>query len=252
MADNVLRTIGKYAITDSDVVRDMRTTFALEPQIRGAAIRMLVFDYCKQKNITVSDEELQKEADAWRVTHGLFKAADTVKFLETFSISIDDFERELEFRQLLSKLKDALFGKKVKGWFLEHQTNFDEVELRHLVVKDQATAQELRDQIVDDRVPFEKLAKQHSLDSTTKRGGGYLGWVRRGNNIPEYEVEIFGARPVTVLGPFKVPAGYELVQVLDSAKAKFSDEIQEEILDRLLDEEFIVKHLPVPKVEPPA
>ncbi len=145
MAEKVLRTIGNYAITADDVIRDLRTDFQLEPLIRGAAIRRLVHDYCEQKGIAASDEELQKEADAWRTRHGLFKAADTFRFLETLDISVDDFENDLEFRLLHRKLREALFGKKVKGWFLEHQARFDEVELRHLVVREEATCQELHD-----------------------------------------------------------------------------------------------------------
>ena len=42
---------------------------------------------------------------------------------------------------------------------------------------------------------FEKLAKRESMDPLTKETGGDLGWARRDQNLPEFDIWLFG-------GPF--------------------------------------------------
>jgi peptidyl-prolyl cis-trans isomerase SurA len=66
---------------------------------------------------------------------------------------------------------------------------------------------------------FERLAKRESMDLQTKDVGGDLGWMRRADNLPEFERWLFGSPFQAPLGPgqtsavFETPYGFHIVRV---------------------------------------
>lgn len=66
---------------------------------------------------------------------------------------------------------------------------------------------------------FERIAKRESMDLQTKDTGGDLGWMRRGDNLPEFDRWLFGGPFVAALSPgqvsqvFATPYGYHIVRV---------------------------------------
>ena len=66
---------------------------------------------------------------------------------------------------------------------------------------------------------FERLAKRESMDMQTKDVGGDLGWMRRADNLPEFERWLFGSPFQAPLGPgqtsavFETPYGFHIVRV---------------------------------------
>ncbi|HEY4216162.1 MAG TPA: peptidylprolyl isomerase [Gemmatimonadaceae bacterium] len=66
---------------------------------------------------------------------------------------------------------------------------------------------------------FEKLAKRESMDLKSKETGGDLGWMRRNDNLPEFERWLFGTTYVPGLQPgelspvVETPFGYHIIRV---------------------------------------
>jgi len=66
---------------------------------------------------------------------------------------------------------------------------------------------------------FEKLAKRESMDPLTKETGGDLGWARRDQNLPEFDVWLFGGPFQAPLSPgqlspvVQTPYGYHIIRV---------------------------------------
>jgi peptidyl-prolyl cis-trans isomerase SurA len=66
---------------------------------------------------------------------------------------------------------------------------------------------------------FEKLAKRESMDPLTKETGGDLGWARRDQNLPEFDVWLFGNQFQLPLAPgslspvVETPYGYHIIRV---------------------------------------
>jgi parvulin-like peptidyl-prolyl isomerase len=92
-------------------------------------------------------------------------------------------------------------------------TQVEQVRVRHLLVSDEAKAQELLPQIKDE-ASFIEIAKANSIDPLTAIEGGDLGWQPRGTYIPEVDTAIWNAIPGQLLGPLKTQAGYVLILVL--------------------------------------
>jgi peptidyl-prolyl cis-trans isomerase SurA len=66
---------------------------------------------------------------------------------------------------------------------------------------------------------FEKLAKRESMDPLTKETGGDLGWARRDQNLPEFDIWLFGGPFQAPLAPgqlspvVETPYGYHIIRV---------------------------------------
>jgi parvulin-like peptidyl-prolyl isomerase len=70
---------------------------------------------------------------------------------------------------------------------------YDQVHAAHIVVADQALAQQILDQVKADPSKFAALAKQYSLDTSNKDSGGDLAPAGRGQFVKEFEDAVFGA-----------------------------------------------------------
>ncbi len=72
----------------------------------------------------------------------------------------------------------------------------------------------LRERIAMGGESFEELAKVHSEDLSAARGGD-LGWVHRGDTVPDFERAMDALQIDEISQPVKSPFGWHLIQVLE-------------------------------------
>jgi peptidyl-prolyl cis-trans isomerase D len=105
----------------------------------------------------------------------------------------------------------------------------DRVHARHILLKTtdtpkeevpkiQARAEELLAQIKKG-ANFEELAKKNSQDPGSAAKGGDLGWIQRGQTVPQFESTAFALKPGEVSGIIKTDYGFHIVQVLEKQEA---------------------------------
>ncbi len=61
---------------------------------------------------------------------------------------------------------------------------------------------------------FAKLAATFSLDQSTARRGGDLGWFGKGRMVKEFEEACFKAKPGEIVGPVKTQYGLHIIKVV--------------------------------------
>ena len=66
---------------------------------------------------------------------------------------------------------------------------------------------------------FEKLARQYSDDAATTPKGGDLGWIVRGQTVPEFEKAAFSLEPGTLSDVIKTQYGFHIVKVHERQRA---------------------------------
>ena len=84
---------------------------------------------------------------------------------------------------------------------------------RHILVKDEALGESLKQQIQDGS-DFAEVAKEHS-DCPSGQQGGALGEFSPGQMVPEFDQVVFSAEVNQVHGPVQTQFGYHLIEITD-------------------------------------
>jgi len=136
----------------------------------------------------------------------------------------------------------------IKDFYENHKTEFDHPErmrVRHILLaaqgssnpldtdKAEKTLEDYRNQILSGKATFASLAEKYSQDNGSKKSGGDLGWVTRGEMVKEFEDAVFSSKKGEITKPFKTQYGYHIAQVLDvekEYKSTFS-EVRSKVLE---------------------
>ena len=173
----------------------------------------LVRQAAAQRDLTVTDEELQAAADQFRATRELHDAERTTLWFQQNHLSFAEWEVWLESEILRRKLAEGLAAAQTEQYFAANRLNFETAELSQLMVKEEDVARELRLQITEEGADFHALARQYSTDDKTRPASGYAGAMARSKLAAVVEAAVFGASPGAVVGPFKLSGGWTLFKV---------------------------------------
>jgi parvulin-like peptidyl-prolyl isomerase len=96
----------------------------------------------------------------------------------------------------------------------------EQVHARHILVAQESLARDLLAQL-QGGADFEQLAKQHSLDPSTKESGGDLGFFPRDTLVvPEMEDVAFSLSVGQISDVLQSPMGYHIIQVVERVQDK--------------------------------
>jgi peptidyl-prolyl cis-trans isomerase D len=132
--------------------------------------------------------------------------------------------------------------------YLNQQADFttpERVQARHILLKSDATndaavktkAEALLKQL-QGGADFGKLAKEKSEDTGSAVQNGELGWLVKGQTVPEFEKSAFSLKPGETSGLIKTQYGYHIIQVeaheqphikpFDEVKAQLTADLQKQ------------------------
>jgi putative peptide maturation system protein len=233
--EHVALSVNGEAVSLPEVLRSAKWRGQLG-FLRDVADTVLIRQAAAQRGITVSDEELQQAADTFRAARGLYEAAATHEWLKANRMTVEDWESRMEESVSARKLRDVLTDGRVEQFFAENKLSFDAATISHIVVNDENVAKELLAQVTDEGADFFALARQYSVDDTTRPTGGYVGAVGRKMLAAEAEAAVFGASAGDVVGPIKIDDGWHLIRVERLHPATLNDATRDAVKSLLFAE----------------
>ena len=108
------------------------------------------------------------------------------------------------------------------------------VDISHILVEDANTAQELKTKIENGK-EFAEVAKNNSIDKQSAKQGGRLGFIEKGQVIPQFEDAAFNLEVGEVSDVIKTQNGYHILTVneIKEATQRSFEEVRNQIEERL-------------------
>ncbi|NES80960.1 MAG: peptidylprolyl isomerase [Moorea sp. SIO2B7] len=220
-------------VDTDDIIISLKKDIRLK-DIYQKILRQKVIDKaCKERNLTVTDEEIEAEANRCRYEMRLEKASDTLAWLEDQKISPDDWEAGIRDRLLSQKLCDCLFAKEVDKYFTQNRLDYEQVLLYQIIVPYENLARELFYQIEEEEISFYQAAHMYDIDERRKLICGYEGKVYRWKLQPDVAAVIFSSEIGEVTMPLKTELGHHLFLVEEFIAAELTPQRETEIKQKM-------------------
>jgi foldase protein PrsA len=157
-----------------------------------------------------------------------------------------DLEKNVRQNLLLERVKAKVVGEvkitetQAKEEYNKNKEKYkvgDQVKVAHILVKDEATAKKVKEEL-DKGGDFAELAKKYSTDTGNKDKGGELGWVTKEQVVPEFGNAAFALKKGEISNPVKSQFGYHIIKLEDTKKAhiKTFKEVKDMIISQLTEE----------------
>jgi parvulin-like peptidyl-prolyl isomerase len=198
--------------------------------------QQVIQESAERIGLSVTPEEIQGEADRFRLEQRLEKASDTFAWLKQQMITADDWETGIGERLLSKKLSEHLFKEEAEKYFIQNRLDFDRVLLYQIVVPFEQVAQELYYQIVEEEISFYEAAHLYDLDEKRRHQCGYEGKLYRWHLAPDIAAVIFAAAEREVVGPVKTELCFHLLKVEEFFPAELTPQVHQEIIQKMFNE----------------
>ena len=217
-------------------------------QLKGEVMQFLIqAEWVQQeaadRDVEVSEKEVRDSFDQQK-QQAFPKAADYKAFLKDSGMSEEDILYRVELDQLQTKLTQAITKDEVKisetdieEFYDKNKQQFARPETRDLnlvLTKTEARAEEAK-QAIEGGDKFAPVAREFSIDKTTKAQDGKLTDLTKGQQDQQLEQAAFGAQEGELEGPVKTQFGFYVFEVTDVTKPAQSplEEVKETIRQQL-------------------
>ncbi len=166
----------------------------------------------------LAPEEVRDYVDRWITTQLLYEEALKTGLQTTPDIDarIEQYRRDLIAEQLVEKIieeRAVVTDQEIRAFYEAHRQEYEkEYRVSHILVNTPEEADTVHSLLRSHS--FEELAKEYSVDKHSNVGGD-LGYLSRGNMIPEFEGIIFNMKVGDVSDVIPSEFGYHIIKVTD-------------------------------------
>jgi parvulin-like peptidyl-prolyl isomerase len=220
-------------ISDADILNEVRLSGQWSNLRETISARRMLQQIATEKDIEVTEAELQEAANELRQYYNLQRAEDTWAWLENHGLTLDLFEEMIHATILRNKLATTLFSHQVESYFASHQLDFTEVALYEVILEDEDLALELFFSLKEQEVTFFEMARHYIQDKELSRKGGYRGYLKRMDLSPAIAAAVFAAKPPQILTPIATSKGTHLILVDEIVQLDLTPELRKQIIEML-------------------
>jgi peptidyl-prolyl cis-trans isomerase C len=154
---------------------------------------------------------------------------------EDIDRQVNDLRRRLVVQRVVREFQKPpeITDEQAKKYYDDNPNLYSSTQIRasHILVKDEAQAKEIRDQVKADPSKFAEIAKEKSTDKTSGAKGGDLGMFGQGRMVPEFERAAFALKPNEISDVVKTQYGYHIILVVERKEGERRpfDQVKEQI-----------------------
>jgi parvulin-like peptidyl-prolyl isomerase len=195
---------------------------SLQQEVLGFLISSSwVLGEAESLGIKVTDAEVKKEFEKIR-NEQFTQPGQFQKFLKSAGYTVSDLLLRVKLNMLSTKIQKKVAKEKhapsqaeIEKYYKEHKSQFgtpEKRDVRIVLTKTEAQAKEAKQEIESGK-SFASVAKSKSIDPTSKKNGGELKGVAKGQEEKALDEAIFSAQKGKLGGPVKTPFGYYVYEV---------------------------------------
>jgi peptidyl-prolyl cis-trans isomerase SurA len=255
MADQIAAFVENDVILRSEVLENVsilandpvaRNMFTTEEEMNDYVTDQLIANKlllieAEKESIFVADDDVRPlvNQNIENLKGNFPSEADFFKYLDEQEISLDElkdyYQENLRSRLVMERLISKKFASKiiispiaVNAFYEENKDSIanvpGRVNLSHILLpvlpSEQAMMQGFARatdvyKLLLTGGDFGVIAQEFSEDENSRRKGGMLGKIRRGETIEDFEAIVFSLAPGTISQPFPTRMGYHIVEVLN-------------------------------------
>ena len=206
---STMATVNGRPISRQQLANEAMRRFG-EDVLESIINKLLVMNELQEQGIQVTEGDINETIRAKAEKFGL-SADRYLKLIESKrSIKIDQYKNDFVWNELaLRRIAEAQI--QVTPEELDQRMEFEfgaKIQVRQIALADLEAAKTLREILRAEPESFEKLAKQHSVDTNSAAMGGLLPPVRRNSGFPEFEKVAFALQPGEISEVFKVDGAF--------------------------------------------
>ncbi len=148
---------------------------------------------------------------------------------------VNDLRRRLVVQKVVREFQKPpeVSDADAQKYYDENPTLYSTTQIRasHILVKDEAQARDILQQVKADPSKFADIAKEKSTDKTSGQKGGDLGTFGPGRMVPEFERAAFALKQGEISDVVKTQYGYHIIMVTErkEGERKPFDQVKEQI-----------------------
>jgi len=220
---------GQPKVTDAQLKTQCQQEYE---QLRNQVVQLLISykwiqGEADEQNVKVTDAEVKKTFDEQK-KQAFPKEADYQKFIKQSGQTQEDILQKVKVDLLSTKIRDKVVKGKdqvseqaISDFYNKNKARFAQPEkrdLRVVLTKGKAEAEKAK-AALESGDSWKSVAKQYSIDDTSKASGGKLPAQAKGTLDKELDEAVFSADKDKIVGPIKTQYGYYVFTVDGVTKA---------------------------------
>lgn len=210
--------------------------------IRDRDLNRIIERYPVDKRIYFETEDGRKQLFEQKVAFSVFSkyaCEQGIDKSEEFINKINDIKEQMLTQMVLADVfkTSSVSDEEAQKFYNDNRDKFaleETVFVKHILVDNEAQAEEVKSQIIDGKITFEEAASKYS-SCPSKNNGGEIGYFKRGMMSAEFDKAAFSLSMNEISKPVKTQYGYHILVVTDKTAPgvipfdEVSKKIKEEI-----------------------
>jgi parvulin-like peptidyl-prolyl isomerase len=187
------------------------------------------------KAVQFNSLELEQYIIDFRLENQLIDSEDFNQWLILNWLSYEDFCQQASFYLQLQKLTISVTEPLLLQAFLQHQEDLVEFVLSRIVVSVRSIAEDLLHQLLAEHIPFDHLARQHSITEDAIVGGA-MGLVSKESLPNEISAALTNVAENQIIGVIDYENTYCLLRVEKIVFPELSADVEEALRGALFED----------------